>query len=99
MGEIRPEQLHKTIIQYIQTSFYICPGGWRVHPSIGRSRPTPALQKEAPSAKSMTDEAPRKHYLYYNNYIFIPNLKRLTAKNVEVVTPVRLKRTTFRTGI
>ena len=59
----------------------------------------PALQKEAPSAKSMTDEAPRKHYLYYNNYIFIPNLKRLTAKNVEVVTPVRLKRTTFRTGI
>ena len=39
-----------------------------------------ALQKEAPSAKSMTDEAPRKHYLYYNNYIFIPNLKRLTAK-------------------
>ena len=60
-----------------------------------------ALQKEAPSAKSMTDEAPRKHYLYYNNYnyIFIPNLKRLTAKNVEVVTPVRLKRTTFRTGI
>ena len=47
----------------------------------------------------MTDEAPRKHYLYYNNYIFIPNLKRLTAKNVEVVTPVRLKRTTIRTGI
>ena len=74
-------------------------GGMARASPIGRLRPTPALQKEAPSAKSMTDEAPRKHYLYYNNYIFIPNLKRLTAKNVEVVTPVRLKRTTFRTGI
>ena len=41
-----------------------------------------ALQKEAPPAKSMTDEAPRKHYLYYNNYIFIPNLKVSSEKEI-----------------
>lgn len=98
MGEIRPNSFIKQSSNTFKpASTYVREDG--ACPLDREIAAHPALQKEAPSAKSMTDEAPRKHYLYYNNYIFIPNLKRLTAKNVEVVTPVRLKRTTFRTGI